>query len=92
MTRPITCLEQLRSYEPHLIYSAQGDSLLEPEEYEKLMEVKIQHEKQAEKYGGHLSNFDLDRVNISEEVNKTAIWLQVIKDGENPTINPENTR
>lgn len=70
----------------------EGDSLLEPEEYEKLMEVKIQHEKQAEKYGGHLSNFDLDRVNISEEVNKTAIWLQVIKDGENPTINPENTR
>lgn len=70
----------------------EGDSLLEPDEQEQLMQIKVQHEKQAEKYGGKMSICDLDRVNISEEVNKTSIWLQVIKDGENPAKNSDNHR
>ncbi|KAL5005943.1 hypothetical protein ScPMuIL_017101 [Solemya velum] len=54
----------------------ENESLL-GEENVKLAELKLQHEK-MEKYGNNAP--DIDRLNISEEVNRTAIWLQVRRD------------
>lgn len=54
----------------------QNESLL-GEENVKLAELKLQHER-MEKYGNNTP--DIDRLNISEEVNRTAIWLQVRRD------------
>ncbi|CAI9721662.1 electroneutral sodium bicarbonate exchanger 1-like isoform X1 [Octopus vulgaris] len=69
----------------------EGVQLLSRDENEKLMEVRIQHEKPSEKFASHLSSNDLDRVNISEEVNKTAIWLQVRNEKENAPLNSKSS-
>ncbi|PVD39088.1 hypothetical protein C0Q70_01716 [Pomacea canaliculata] len=50
------------------------------EEYDRLMEIKVQHERMGEKYGQRVTrraSLDTDRVNISEEMTRTGIWMQL---------------
>lgn len=57
----------------------QNASLL-GEEYDRLMEIKVQHERMGEKYGQRVTrraSLDTDRVNISEEMTRTGIWMQL---------------
>ena len=44
-----------------------------------MMDLKMQHAAQGEKYG-YFPVPNSDRVNISEEVAKTGIWMQVRRD------------
>lgn len=50
----------------------------EKDERERMMDMKMQH-TQGEKYG-YFPIPSSDRVNISEEMAKSGIWLQVRRD------------
>ena len=63
----------------YLIYFCQEeDDDMAKDEREIMMDLKMQH-AQGEKYG-YFPVPSSDRVNISEEVNRTGIWLQVRRD------------
>lgn len=64
----------------------ENESLLGDERY-RLQELKDTYGK-GEKFGGR-TPFASDRVNITEEVNKTGIWLQVRRDSMPVIHNPE---
>ncbi|XP_041374197.1 sodium bicarbonate cotransporter 3-like [Gigantopelta aegis] len=59
---------------------AEKESLLDDENYHKMMEYKIQDDMLAGKFGMDYTrrgSVDPDRVNITEEMAKTAIWKNV---------------
>ena len=58
----------------------QNKSLLDDENYHKMMEYKIQDDMMAGKFGMDCTrrgSVDPDRVNITEEMAKTSIWKNV---------------
>lgn len=57
----------------------QNDSLM-AEEYDRLMDIKVHHDHMGEKYGQRnmrRASLEADRVNISEEMSRTGIWMQL---------------
>ena len=67
----------------------QKESLLGEESYDRLMEIKIQHDRLGEgKYAQRFTrraSLDTDRVNISEELTRTAVWTQLRHNSAKPT-------
>ncbi|XP_070186567.1 electroneutral sodium bicarbonate exchanger 1-like isoform X2 [Littorina saxatilis] len=73
------------------------ESLLGEESYtDRLMEVKIQHDKLGEgKFGQRFTrraSMDTDRVNISEELTRTAMWTQLKNNSAKPPVENESYR
>ena len=68
-------------------YFLQADALLSEENYDKLLEIKVDG-KPYNRF--HRNESDLDRVNISEEVSKTGIWMQLNRDNKNGHIDADN--
>ena len=52
---------------------------VEKDEREMMMDMKMKHAT-GEKYQDYLTVSSNDRVNISEEMSKTGIWMQVRRD------------
>jgi hypothetical protein len=52
---------------------------MEIDEREKMMDLKMKH-TMGDKFGGYMAVPNSDRVNISEEMSKTGIWMQVRRD------------
>ncbi|XP_053386031.1 electroneutral sodium bicarbonate exchanger 1-like isoform X4 [Mercenaria mercenaria] len=55
------------------------DDELEKDEREVMMDMKMKH-TMGDKFGGYMAVPNNDRVNISEEMSKTGIWMQVRRD------------
>ncbi|XP_060556502.1 electrogenic sodium bicarbonate cotransporter 1-like isoform X2 [Ruditapes philippinarum] len=55
------------------------DDEMEIDEREKMMDLKMKH-TMGDKFGGYMAVPNSDRVNISEEMSKTGIWMQVRRD------------
>lgn len=55
------------------------DDDLEKDEREVMMDMKMKH-TMGDKFGGYMAVPNSDRVNISEEMSKTGIWMQVRRD------------
>ena len=71
----------------------QKESLLDGDYSDRLMEVKVQHERLGEgKLGPRFTrraSLDTDRVNISEELSKTAMWTQ-LRNSPKPPIHDQH--
>ncbi|KAK6166316.1 hypothetical protein SNE40_023043 [Patella caerulea] len=86
-------LKWLDDLMPDAAKKAKEDALNENEEeaeslidgYDKMAAMKLQQEKLGEKFAPHMirrGSVDTERVNISEEMSKTAIWLKLKQDSE----------
>jgi hypothetical protein len=65
------------------------DDALLSEHYDKLMEIKI-GDKPYSRFNKKGSATDMDRVNISEEMARTGIWMQLRRDSQNVLVDNED--
>ncbi|XP_012941835.1 sodium bicarbonate cotransporter 3 [Aplysia californica] len=82
--------EKKKLAEMEAVNEEEEDEALLSEHYDKLMEIKIGDNKPYNRTNAHRrGSQDTDRVNISEEMARTGIWLQLKKDSKNVLVDPE---
>ncbi|XP_055869430.1 sodium bicarbonate cotransporter 3-like isoform X3 [Biomphalaria glabrata] len=71
----------------------EDSDVVHDEHFDKLMEIKVDRMGENKSYNRPInirrSSLDTDRVNISEEMAKTGIWMQLRRDSKNMVVEAE---